>query len=129
MKNSSLDCTPFMTGARPMSESPVNERGRALCVPMAVVAGGMAMTFRGSPIEPLARRLQGIVRRPVIDRTGLTGTYDIELKFTVDGATVQREGFPALMTAMEEQLGLKLDSRKEPMEVLVIDDAQLPTPN
>lgn len=131
LKRASFDCTPFMTGARPMSESPLNERGTALCLSMAVIAAddGMAVTFRGSPIEPLARRLQGIVRRPVIDRTGLSGIYDIELKFTVDGAAVHREGYPALMTAMDEQLGLKLESRKEPVEVLVIDEAQPPTPN
>jgi uncharacterized protein (TIGR03435 family) len=131
LKRASFDCTPFMTGARPMSESPRNERGTALCLSIAIIAAddGVVVTFRGSPIEPLARRLQGIVRRPVIDRTGLSGIYDVELKFTVDGAAVNREGYPALMTAMEEQLGLKLESRNEPVEVLVIDDAQPPTPN
>ena len=68
-----------------------------------------------------------MVRRPVVDRTGLSDTFDVDLKYTPDSMG-QREDFPHLR-ALEEQLGLKLESGKEPMEVLVIDDAQLPTPN
>jgi uncharacterized protein (TIGR03435 family) len=128
MKRSSLDCTPFVTGDRPRSESPVDERGRSLCLPFGIVAGGATMTFKGAPPHQLALWLQGMVRRPVIDRTGLSGTFDLDLKYTPDPA-VQREDFPYLTMAVEEQLGLKLESRKEPREVLVIDDAQPPTPN
>jgi uncharacterized protein (TIGR03435 family) len=130
LKKSSLDCTPFVTGVRPMSESPRAESGvRLLCVPFAVIAGGATMMFRGAPLMQVAERLQDFVRRPIVDRTGLPGTFDFDLKFTADSVAVQREGFPSLMTALEEQLGLRLQSRKEPIEVLVIDDAQPPTPN
>ena len=63
--------------------------------------------------------------RPVTDRTGLSGLFDWELKWAdapeVDG--------PSLMTAFEEQLGLKLQSARGPIEVLIVESAEPPTPN
>jgi uncharacterized protein (TIGR03435 family) len=59
--------------------------------------------------------------------TGLTGTYDLELEFTPDQSP-DTTG-PSLFTAMQEQLGLKLDSQRAPIEVLVIDRLEKPTPD
>lgn len=130
LKRSSLDCAPFITGAKPISESPVDESGGSLCRALTVAGGTVAwMTFRGAPLAQLAQRLQGMVRRPVFDRTGLTGAFDFDLKFTPDPAAAQRADFPSLTAALEEQLGLKLEPRRESIEVMVIDDAQPPTPN
>jgi len=82
-----------------------------------------------------------VVGRPVIDRTGLTGTFDVDLAFLPDQATggLPNPG-PGLMpapppdavtifTALQEQLGLKLDSDKGPVEVLIVDTVERPSDN
>ena len=78
------------------------------------------------------------IDRPVLDRTGLTGTYDVDLVFApaqtgpgVAGAAlaVAPEDALSIFTAVEEQLGLKLESRREPVDVVVIDSVERPTPN
>jgi uncharacterized protein (TIGR03435 family) len=66
-----------------------------------------------------------VLDRPVINRTGLRGSFDWELKWVPDP---DLDG-PALGTAFEEQLGLKLEPGRGPIEVLVIDSAERPTPN
>jgi bla regulator protein blaR1 len=70
--------------------------------------------------------------RPVIDRTGLSGKYDFTLRWTPD--TLRNRGgvadeFPDLFAAIEQQLGLKLESATESVEVLVIDNVTRPTEN
>ena len=82
--------------------------------------------------ESLADFLSGFLGRVVLDKTGLTGFYDFELEFTPPGGTRSKpasEGAssfddaaaPTLLTAVRKQLGLKLEARKGPVEVLVID--------
>jgi uncharacterized protein (TIGR03435 family) len=66
------------------------------------------------------------VERPVLDHTGIAGYYDITLK---GAATAVREDDGTLFGLVEDQLGLKLVSAKEPVEVLVIGHAAKPTPN
>lgn len=74
--------------------------------------------------------LSGELGRIVVDRTGLTGYYDITLKWTPDGSpTSDPNAPPDLFTALEEQLGLKLVSTKAPVDVLVIDHVERPTEN
>ena len=99
--------------------------------PVSVRAGGATMTM-------LANLLEGSVKRLVIDRTGLTGNWDLEVKYTPDRSQlppgvelppgIDLTG-PSLFTALEEQLGLKLRPARGPVEVLVIDSVQQPTPN
>lgn len=67
--------------------------------------------------------------RPVVDRSGLSGDYVIELRWTPDGARQVDPDLPTLFTALREQLGLKLQATNGPMEVLVIDSVEMPTPN
>lgn len=73
----------------------------------------------------LAEVLSGILKRRVFDRTGLTGYFDVKLKWTPDSGTPDNnptpDGGPSIFTAIEEQLGLKLESGKAPIDVLVID--------
>jgi len=69
----------------------------------------------------VARALSQVTGRAVVDKTGLNGVYDLEVNWN-DAA----EG-PSLFTAVQEQLGLKLDAQRGPVEVLVIDSAQRPT--
>jgi uncharacterized protein (TIGR03435 family) len=78
---------------------------------------------------------QRSVRRRVVDRTGLTGNFDIDLVYTPDDGPAMLNGSsisgdaPALSTALREQLGLKLTSARKPLRVVVIDHAEPPTEN
>ncbi len=70
----------------------------------------------------------------MIDRTGLTGNYDYELKWTPDsvadaGADNGKVAAPPLFTALEEQLGLRLESQRGPVEGLVVDKVEMPSAN
>ena len=71
--------------------------------------------------------------RPVLDKTGLTGTYDLELTYTPDIPS-NRKGDPdpndiSIFTAVQEQLGLKLEATKALVEILVVDHVEKPTEN
>ena len=78
-----------------------------------------------------ASTLESDVDRPVIDMTGLEGTYDIRLEFAeTRSAGSPDPQAPELFTALTEQLGLRLESRRGPVVVLVVDSAlRLPTEN
>jgi uncharacterized protein (TIGR03435 family) len=71
--------------------------------------------------------------RPVVDRTGLAGNFDITLNWAPDAsaaAPAASDPTPAILTAVREQLGLKLQAAKELLEILVIDHAEkIPTEN
>jgi uncharacterized protein (TIGR03435 family) len=78
-------------------------------------------------ISILAGNLGNQLGRIVLDRTGLQGTYDWSLEWDPDPAPDSTR--PPLFTALPEQLGLRLESQKGPMEVLVIDRAERPSEN
>ncbi len=97
--------------------------------------GGMN-TNRGLihvPRGPIGARfivgLSNATGRIVVDKTGLTGYYDIELKWTPDEDLAAGVSGPTLFTALEEQLGLKLVSNKAPVDVLVVDHVERPSEN
>ena len=71
------------------------------------------------------------VRRTVVDKTGFKGTFDVDLKWNPDeaAATPGTDTAPSIFTAIQEQLGLKLESSKGPVEVLVIDSVHRPSEN
>jgi uncharacterized protein (TIGR03435 family) len=74
----------------------------------------------------------GILNRPVVDQTGLTGKFDLRLTWTPDGprpATESADAPPDFFTAIQEQLGLKLVSARAPVDVLVIDHDERPSAN
>jgi uncharacterized protein (TIGR03435 family) len=95
------------------------------------VAGSMTLRANGASMAALARFLGGTTRRVVNDRTGLSGLYDWEMTYdrSVMSPTAQPSESPVLTTALQEQLGLKLESTRGPVEVLVIDSAELPDPD
>ncbi len=71
-----------------------------------------------------------VVDRPVVDQTGLTGRFDLKLKWTPDGtATVSADAPPEFFTAIQQELGLKLEPAKAPVDVLVIDHVERPSEN
>jgi uncharacterized protein (TIGR03435 family) len=69
------------------------------------------------------------IDRPVIDRTNLKGNYGYQLKFAPAQATNPDPDRAPLHLALEEQLGIKLESSREPVDVLVIDSVDRPTEN
>jgi uncharacterized protein (TIGR03435 family) len=75
------------------------------------------------PIAAFARSLSSTLGRTVLDQTGLTGAFDIKLEWTPDGDDASG---PSIFTAVQEQLGLQLESAKGPVEILVIEHAEKP---
>ena len=81
-------------------------------------------------------------QRPVLDRTTLTGTFDIDLTYlpeleNINGRPASENpslpaeisGAPSIFTAVQEQLGLRLESTKGPVDVLIVDRLESPTEN
>jgi uncharacterized protein (TIGR03435 family) len=95
----------------------------------------MRVRRSGTTIAAFATSLQRNVERPVIDQTGLAGLFDVEYSYAPP--QVQTPGVenpfgpeaPLLFVALEEQLGLKLESRRMPVPVLVIDSVDRPSDN
>jgi uncharacterized protein (TIGR03435 family) len=92
-------------------------------------------------LNELCQLLDLVMDRPVIDNTGITGKYDFHLSFSRDESTSQLPPLPevpsaaseptdpTIFTAVQEQLGLKLVATKGPVEALVIDHVEKPSPN
>jgi uncharacterized protein (TIGR03435 family) len=91
---------------------------------------GIHMEAKRGSMEQLARQLSNTAGRPVMDRTGLTGSYAYTLDwFPEDRATSPDPDAPSMFAALQEQLGLRLESTKGPMERLVIDHVEKPSEN
>ena len=99
--------------------------------------GGVTNQRTCAPLQGLISTLSSALQSPVDDRTGLTGRWDSELSFTgerrrgADPSVAARDpnDAPALFTAVQEQLGLKLEPARGPVDVLVIDSVAMPTPD
>ena len=100
---------------------------RALVCGSIQRARGAGMTGHAVEMGPFVRDLYDWTGRLVVDRTGLTGRFDFTLNFAPDGTT--DTDAPSIFTAVQEQLGLKLEPATGPVEVLVIDAAERPTPD
>jgi len=96
----------------------------------------------GVTLDRYALMLSMALDRPVIDKTGIAGVFDIDLQSAVEGTRmaqflppdgnlrpVPSEPAPSIFTAIQDQLGLKLEATKAPVEVLVIDHAEKPSEN
>ena len=82
---------------------------------------------RAMSMSALADRLSGPIfklGRPVVDMTGIEGAYDFTLRWTTDTAPVDADAAPSLFTALEEQLGVRLETRELTVAVLVVDHAE-----
>jgi uncharacterized protein (TIGR03435 family) len=88
---------------------------------------GKINTEGGAKIAMLVNLLQNQLGRVVLDQTGLTGYYPIHLEYNTDDT--KSGELPSLSVALQEQLGLKLESKKRMIEVLVIDQIERPTEN
>ena len=111
-----------------------------------LLTGNVAVS--GRTIAQFVQTLAEWVGRPVVDTTGLTGLYDFTLKFAPEGiraggpmgptltrlaaqtpAAPADPDAPSLSVALQEQLGLRLESARGPVEVVVIDRLEKPTPD
>ena len=91
---------------------------------------GLRMEANRSTVEQLARQLSGTAGRPVIDKTGLAGTYAFTLVwFPADRERPPELDAPSMFDAVREQLGLRLEAGKAPLEKLIVDRAEKPTEN
>jgi len=110
-------------GGLNIKEAPPNEP------PMEMMSGDQ-MTVHAMKIDTIASTFGGTVGRMIVDKTGLGDKkFDFELKWTPDDRPPANDSEPSLFTALEEQLGLKLVSAKGPVEVLIIDHMERPSPN
>lgn len=129
MSPATFDCTSWLAA---------RNRGERVAPPPPSNGDGLACglqsslgSIRGrSQIADLAFVLSflDVLDRPVVDRSGLTADYELELRWSPDPGRT-RSDLPSLFTALQEQLGLKLEATTGPVEVLVIDSAERPTPD
>lgn len=98
-----------------------------------VSVGPGAYMREGVPLAALSDVLTSVLQRPVVDKTGLTGFFNIELRYrpvtAAAGAPAAPSDAPDLVTAVTEQLGLKLESARGPMPVTVFDRLERPIPD
>ncbi len=97
------------------------------------------MSAYAVPVSAIINLVSSRLGKPIQDKTGLTGLYNWDLKWAPDESEVLMDGSPArsdpanrgpsLLTAVQEQLGLRLESSKVPIEILYIDHAERPVPN
>jgi uncharacterized protein (TIGR03435 family) len=147
LKPSATDCAAEMAAARGRSGGappPMPAFGEPMKCGMRMGAG--TISAGSMPMSQMLGTLSMIVNRTVVDRTGLTGNYDFDLSYTpdqlpqrpagtpadqpltVNGVAIDPNG-PSIFTALQEQLGLKLDSTRGPVDVLVIDSIDHPSEN
>ncbi len=136
LRPAAVDCSAPDTPARMAAD------GKVACgLLVSQAAGSASLRGGGQLIADFVRSLGEYVDRPLVDRTGLTGRYDLELQFTADrsalvgapppgglSATVDSDIAP-LPTALVEQLGLRMQSEMGAVEVLVIDRVSPPAEN
>jgi uncharacterized protein (TIGR03435 family) len=86
---------------------------------------------RAATMETIAAQLSNSLKAPVVDRTGLTGTYDLHLRYIPDERALDpnMEPGPSLTRALQEDFGLTLKKGTAPVEVLVIDHMEKPSEN
>ncbi len=131
LKPTKQDCVAAAAAAQ--RGQPPPPPGGNSTVPFCGIQGGNGrLRFGGLPSAAMAQAFSGPAGRMVVDRTGLSGAWDFELTFSIEGRggpgpdTPAADQPPGLFTAIQEQLGLKLESTKGPVEVLVIDSVERP---
>jgi uncharacterized protein (TIGR03435 family) len=107
-------------------EIPTRADGRPAC---GMMGGGGRFFAGGVTIARLASALSPQAARVVVDRTGLSGYFEADIEFSPDALTNAASERPSFFTALEEQLGLRLEPARAPVDVLVIDRVERPTEN
>ena len=135
MKPTTTDCAAVAAAAAAAAREgkppiPFGAPGQPLC---GIQGNTGKIRFGGLPARSFPAAFSGPAGRMVVDRTGLTGRWDFELTFAVEArgpdAPPADPNAPSLFTAIQEQLGLKLDATKARVDVMVIDRIEKPTAN
>jgi uncharacterized protein (TIGR03435 family) len=132
-------CTPWEV------PPPPRQPGTQYCLVLFNLLSS-SMEARGATLNEFSKSLGGIVGRPVLDKTGITGRFDIHVKFSREGITapnVRTVGpgpafvppptpdpdTPSIFVALQEELGLRLEAGRGPVDALVIDHIEKPSEN
>lgn len=140
LRKSEVDCAAmFAARGRAGMPPPPGPPQPGERMPCGFRIGMGNMSVGGAPLSQLANAMGNFLGRTVLDKTGLTGNYDANLTWTPDQMPQRPAGAPepppvdpngpSIFTAVQEQLGLKLDSQKGPVAVFVIDRAERPKEN
>jgi uncharacterized protein (TIGR03435 family) len=136
-------CTPYSVDSPPPLAPSPGQPNRTFCG-LHLTVEGLNRTLEGKGVTlavlatNLSRTYTSELGRNVIDKTGLDGTFDLTLKWAIDpvtdpagrgGALPADLAGPSLFAALQDQLGLRLESAKGPVEVLVIDHIEKPSAN
>jgi uncharacterized protein (TIGR03435 family) len=134
-RNSSIYNLVVAKGGVKMQAVPAPPAGEAPAVPPPanVQAHGSqhGLEFVGSNagMRAISGALSSMVEAPVVDKTGLMGTYNYTLQFGREWSGNDPDGWPSIFTAVQEQMGLKLEAEHEPVPNLVVDHITKPTEN
>ena len=147
LRTLAIDCDALRAsrqrGAAPPPAPPQPGKPPADCITMIrFLPSAMRIDSGGMTIEELLGFLSQATGRPVLDQTGLTGHFALTVEFATDGTlgpfgervapsarAAQQTDTASVFAAVEDQLGLKLESRRSSVDVLVIDRAEQPTPD
>ena len=98
--------------------------------PMGFGWGPRSIRSKAATMQDFAEKLAGALQHPVLDRTGLAGLYQVDLQFAPVAPDPSETGVaPDILDALREQLGLRLETTRGPVDVLVIDRAEKPSGN
>jgi len=140
LKPSAFDCPAIVAARGPdfkLPSGPPQPGEPPRCGIVARLGGGSrTLMAEGQPMSAIAKMFQSLAGRVIVDKTGLPGTFDIEVETEIlelgdlppNTFGEPKEGL-SLSTALREQLGLKLESERGPVDLLVIDSVDRPTPN
>ncbi len=112
--------------------------GQKYCPSMVSAMPSAAVDDQGATLDDFSKLLILVLDRPVINKTGITGRFDIRVDFSREGTKMgaigpppasDSSGPPSIFTAFREQLGLRLESGRGPVETLVIDHVEKPSEN
>ncbi len=131
LKPTTQDCAAAAAAAQRGAPPPPPGSNAPFC---GIQGGPGRIRFGGLPAAALPQAFANYADRMVVDRTGLTGSWDFEVTFAAEGrgrlggpdVPAADQNAPSLFTAIQEQLGLKLEPTKGPVEVLVIDSIERP---
>lgn len=141
LKPSAVDCQA-LAAARKSGNAPPPAPQKPGDRPQCGTLMGFGRIAGGMPMTSFARLLSDVVQRSVVDSTGLAANFDLELRWTPDlppglptdkpfrmnGMEIDPHG-PSIFTAIQEQLGLRLEPTRGPVEVLIIDHIERPSPD
>jgi len=126
----SRSITAFALEATKTGPKIKNSEGESLTKTRSSNAG-VSMDIANTDMDAFVRVLSRELDRPVVNRTGLKGSYSFMLEWSSENRSRAKDALDAgsLFTAIQEQLGLRLRSERAPVEVLVVDSAERPSEN